>query len=302
MSVPVSTPQSPQAIVNYLQGQIYLWAGIAVAAGIAFTVVTALWIWRNHSRTKISKTIDSVKGKPVQLLLAASLGSFAKLLKASDFNPEGVLETLKFRSRAKGKKGIRRRIYNPPRKINVGSSSEVKDIIDFPEGTEEAKKIETAELTRQMMQNMINLTNEKVFLEGVGVPISVVVEDKVVVANIKGLGAMEFYNKLDQVKNLGAQIKALSASQTFKDVGDALTYLYSKISIVPFDLIRNYFDESYDQSNEESQKEWYHMQGYRDGVASVKKDKDQGKMFLYMGLGLGIAGLGGGLAFAFLGK
>ena len=153
-----------------------------------------------------------------------------------------------------------------------------------------------------MIQTMIDKTNEKVFLEGVGVPISVVVEDKVITTNIKGLGTMEFYRKLEKVSNLGAKIKALSENGSFKEVGDALMYLYSKISIVPFDLIREYFDESYDQSNEESQKEWHYTQGYRDGQASAKKDKDLGKLFLYMGLGVGIAGIAGGIALAFVGK
>jgi hypothetical protein len=292
--------QTPQEIVNYLQGQIYVWAGVAVGLGVAFTVVTGLWLWKNRSRTKASKTLDSVKGKPVQLLLAASLGSFAKLLRAQDFNPEGVLETLKFKMRTKGKQ--RRRTYFPPRKVNVGSATEVMANLEFPEGTPEAKKLEIAELTREMAQLMIDKTSEKVFLEGVGVPISVVVEDKVITANIKGLGVMEFYKKLETISNLGNKIKALSSHAAYKDLGEALTYLYSKISIVPYDFIREYFDESYDQSNEESQKEWHYTQGYRDGQASSKHDKDQGKLFLYMGLGVGIAGIAGGVALAFVGK
>ena len=292
--------QTPQEIVNYLQGQIYVWAAVAVGLGIGFTVVTALWAWRNHSRTKVSKTIDAVKGKPVQLLLAASLGSFAKLLRAQDFNPEGVLETLKFKQRAKGKQ--RRRTYFPPRKVNVGSATEVMAALEFPEGTVDAKKLEIAELTREMTQLMIDKTSEKVFLEGVGVPISVVVEDKVITANIKGLGVIEFYKKLETISNLGNKIKALAAHAAYKDLGEALVYLYSKISIIPYDFIREYFDESYDQSNEESQKEWHYTQGYRDGQASAKRDKDQGKLFLYMGLGVGIAGIAGGVALAFVGK
>ena len=292
--------QTPQQIVSYLQSQIYIWAIAAVVLGVAFTIVTLFWLWRNRSRTKISKLIDSVKNKNVQLVLAASLGSFAKLLRAKDFNPEGVIETLPFKKRAKGKE--RRRTFFPPRKINVGSATEIQEVITYPESVEDAKRLETAELTRELLQNMINLTSEKVFLEGVGVPISVVVEDKVITANVKGLGAMEFYKKLEKVSQLGPKIKLLLASQNYKDVGEALQYLYSKISIVPFDLIRDYFDESYDQSNEDSQKEWHYTQGYRDGVASVKKDKDQGKLFLYMGLGIGIAGIVGGVALAFVGK
>jgi hypothetical protein len=291
-----------QPLINYLQGQIYMWAIIAVGGLIGFVVVTGLWFWKNHSRTKISKTIDSSKNKNVHLLLAASLGSFAKLMKSWDFNPEGVLETMKFKNRAKSAKGTRRKTYFPPRKVNVGSAAEIEAVLDFPETVDDAKKREVAELQREMMQNMINLTSEKVFLEGVGVPISVVVEDKVVTANIKGLGAMEFYKKLEKVKSLSTKIKAMAQSANYKEIGEILEYLLSKISFVNFDLIREYFDESYDQSNEDSQGEWLYTQGYRDGVSSVKRDKDQGKMFMWFGLGIGIIGVGAGIAMAFLGK
>jgi hypothetical protein len=71
---------------------------------------------------------------------------------------------------------------------------------------------------------------------------------------------------------------------------------------VPFNLIRSHFGESYDQSNDKSQKEYHYTMGFNDGVESVKKDKDQGKLFLYMGLGIGIAGIVGGVALAFAGK
>src|SRR5208283_4377940 len=129
------------ATAQQLVGQIYVWAGIAVALGVGFIVTAGLWFWRNHSRTKISKIIDSVKNKNVQLLLAASLGSFAKLLKASDFNPEGVIETIKFKNRAKNAKGTRRKTYFPPRKVDVGSATEVQAFMTFPEGVEDGKKL-----------------------------------------------------------------------------------------------------------------------------------------------------------------
>lgn len=292
--------QTPEQIMNYLQGQIYIWAGAAVALGIAFTVVAGLWFWKNHNRTKTSKLLDQVKGKPVQLLLAASKGSWGKLIRLQDFNPEGVLENKKFKDRTKGKED--RKIFASPRKINVGSTNDIMATLDFPEGTTDEQKNETSELTRQFLQNMIDLNNYKIMLQGVGVPISVAVEDKIITANIPGLGVLEFYRKLDNIQKIKAKIDALKANVAFHDVGNALEYLYNKISLVPFDMIREYFPASYDQTNKKAQNEWHHMQGFRDGVASVKHDKEQGKMFLYMGLGLGIAGLAGGIAFAFLGK
>jgi len=296
----MATPLSGQDLVNYLQGQIYTWAGIAVGVGVALVVVVSLVLWKNHGRTKTSKLLDSVKGKPVQLLLAASLGPFAKLLRGREFNPEGVLETKKFKDRAKGRD--RRRIFKPPSKIDVGTAKDVMSVIDFPAGTDDAKKIEVAELTKQLAQTMINLSNEKVYLERVGAPISVAVEDKVITANITGLGAIEFYRKLELVQTLEKKIKSLKESEDYRDVGSALEYLLSKISLVPFNMIRAYFDESYDQSNEEAQNEWHHMQGFRDGVASVKKGNDNSKLFLYGGLAMIIGGCAIAAIGLFLGK
>jgi len=292
--------QTPQQIVNYLQGQVYMWAIIAVVGLISFTVTAGLWFWRNRSRTKVSKTIDSAKGKSVHLLIAASLGSFAKLWKAREFSPEGVLETKSFDRRDKGKD--RRRLFGPPRRAEVPSALELKRNMDFPDGTPEDVQLKAAELTREMAQVAIDLTNRKIILEGVGVPVSVVVDDKVVTVGIKGLGALAFYQKLERIQSLGTKIKLLMQTDSFKDIGETLLALASKISFVDFDLIRAYFDESYDQSNQEAQDEWNYMAGYRKGVASVKKDKEMGKMYLYMGLGIGIAGIVGGVALAFVGK
>ena len=294
----MSETQTVQQVVSNLQGQIILWVIVAVIGLVASIILVVYIAVKNWLRTKEGKTIDAAKGKRSHLLLAASLGPFAKLLKANDFNPEGVLETIKFKDRLK--KRMRRKIYNPPMKVNV-DVEDVKSQMKLDNPPTEAQ-IEAAELTRELIQKELDLTTEKVFLEGCRLPISVVVEDKVVVAGIKGLAAMSFYTKLEKVQKLGPKIKALVADADFKDVGEALEQLYNRISLVPFNLVRDYFDESYDQSNDESQKEYHYTTGYRDGVASVKKDKDMGKMFLYMGLGLGIAGLVGGAALAFVGK
>jgi len=280
---------SVQEIVNSLQAQATLWAIVACAAIAAVIVLATVMVVKNFLRTKEGKIIDAAKGKRSHLLIAASLGPFAKLLKANDFNPEGILETLRFRDRLKSRRN-RRKVYNPPQKVMVDVESVKREmgLSNVPTNEE----IATAELTQELIQRELDLTTEKVFLEGCRIPVSVVVEDKVVVAGVKGLGAMAFYKKLEAVQKLGPKIESLLADADFEDVGEALQQLYSKISMVPFHLIRDYFDESYDQSNDESQKEYHYTMGYRDGVASVKKGPDTGKLFLYMGLaGLIVGGV-----------
>lgn len=292
--------QNAQQIVNSLQSQATMWAIIA-AAGIVVSIILVIYIVvKNVLRTKEGKIIDAAKGKRNHLLLAASLGPFAKLMKASDFNPEGVLETVKFKNRWRNRNVIRK-IYNPPKDKTVDLSL-VKEDMNLPDEPTQAQ-LEAAELTRELIQQELDLTTQKVFLEGCRIPISVAVEDKVVWAGVKGLGAEAFFGKLERIQRLGPQIQLLSQSKAFKEVGEALQQLYSGISLVPFDYIRSWFGESYDQSNDKSQKEYHYTMGYNDGKEDAKSGgKDLSKMWMY----LGIVGIAGGCAIAaiglFLGK
>jgi hypothetical protein len=294
----MSATQTVQQVVNNLQGQITMWAIVAVVGLVAAIILAMYIVVKNWLRTKEGKIIDAAKGKRSHLLIAASLGPFAKLLKANDFNPEGILETIKFKDRLK--KRMRRKIYNPPQKVNVDIES-IKQEMDLSNSPTQ-DQLDTAELTRELIQKELDLTSEKVFLEGCRIPISVVVEDKVVFAGIKGLAATSFYQKLDKISKLGPKIDALVSDADFKDVGEALSQLYNRVSLVPFNLIRDYFDESYDQSNDESQKEYHYTMGYRDGAASKGKSSENQKLIMYASLAIGIAGIIGGAALAFVGK
>ena len=283
---------SVQQTIDNLQSQVIVWIIVAVAAIVTAIILVAVLLVKNWLRTKEGKTIDAAKGKRSHLIIAASLGSFAKLMKASDFNPEGILETIKFKERWK-KRSNQRKIYNPPKQVEVSLDSIKKEMGLSAEPTQ--AQIESAELTRELVQKELNLTTEKVFFEGCRIPISVAVEDKVFWSGIKGLGMEAYNDKLEKVQRLGPKIKALLKSPYFKDVGEALEQLYNRISLVPFDLIRGYFSESYDQSNDRSQKEYHYTMGFNDGIESVKKSGDMSnKMFMYMG----IAGIVGGCVIA----
>ena len=280
---------SVQDVVNGLQTQVTVWAIIA-AAGLASTIIlVAVMVVKNFLRTKEGKIIDAAKGKRGHLVLAASLGAFAKLMKTTDFNPEGILETIKFKDRWK-RKSVSRKIFNPPKKIVVDGEVIRREmgLAKVPTDAE----MEAAELTQELIQKELNLTTEKVFLEGCRIPVSIAVEDKVVWAGIKGLAAESFYKKLEAIQHLGPKIKSLKDDVDFKDVAEALEQMYNKISLVPFDFIRGYFGESYTQSNDKSQKEYHYTMGFNAGVESVKKGQDNSKLLLYMGLaGLIVGGV-----------
>lgn len=278
-----------EQIITDLQGQSTMWAIVACAAIAAVIILVTVMLVKNWLRTKEGKIIDAAKGKRAHLVLGASLGPFAKLMKCTDFNPEGILQTIRFSERWK-KRSVPRKVYNPPQKVTV-DLEEIKNELGLPKIPTQ-QEIEAAELTHELIQNALDLNTQKVFLEGCRIPISVACEDKVVWANVKGLGAEAFYSKLEKVQKLGDKIKALQADADFKDVGDVLGSLYSKISLIDFDFIRSYFGESYTQSNDKSQKEYHYTMGFNDGVESVKGTKDNGKLFLYMGLaGLVVGGV-----------
>lgn len=278
-----------EQVIADLQGQATIWAIVACAAIVAVIILVAVMLVKNWLRTKEGKIIDAAKGKRAHLVIGASLGPFAKLMKCTDFNPEGILQTIRFSERWK-KRSVPRKVYNPPQKVTV-DLEEIKNELGLPKIPTQ-QEIEAAELTHELIQNELDLNTQKVFLEGCRIPISVACEDKVVWANVKGLGAEAFYNKLEKVQKLGDKIKALQEDADFKDVGDVLGSLYSKISLIDFDFIRSYFGESYTQSNDKSQKEYHYTMGFNDGVESVKGSKDNGKLFLYMGLaGLVVGGV-----------
>jgi len=278
-----------EQVIADLQGQATIWAAVACAAIAAVIILVTLMLVKNWLRTQEGKTIDAAKGKRGHLVIGASLGPFAKLMKCTDFNPEGILQTLRFSQRWK-KRSVPRKVYNPPQKVTVDYEEIAQELGLSKIPTKEEREV--AELTHELIQTELNLNAEKVFLEGCRIPLSVACEDKVVWANIKGLAAEAFYEKLEQVQKLGDKIKALQADADFKDVGDVLAKLYTKVSFINFDFIRGYFGESYTQSNDKSQKEYHYTMGFNDGVESVKGTKDNSKLFLYMGLaGLVVGGV-----------
>jgi len=273
---------------NYVLGLTVL----AVAGLVCSVVICLLWVAKNFMRSKEGKTIDRAKGRRAHLVLAASLGHYGKLLFTRDFRPEGELETAKFANRKK----MKRKTFTTPQKNEVG---DLTGQVSAPEDASEQQKLEAAELTREYAQNMLNLSSEKVILQHAGIPVSVAVEDKTIAAGIKGLAAMHYYSKLEKVKQLKTVIEKMKESEEYREVANVLADLYSKISLVDFNVVRNYFDGSWDQSNQESHDETVYMMGVRDGQV---KGKDEYKMLMWGGIIIGIAGMCGGIAFAFISK
>jgi hypothetical protein len=256
-----------------------VWAVISIAGLSSAILIAVLWAVRNYLRTKSGKTIDAAKAQHKPLVLAASLDHHAKLLKVGSFIP-GILETVKFKKRS----GKNRRVFFAPKRTEVELTKE--DIEDE----------KSRELTQECLTSILKLNTEKVFLED-GVPVTLALEDKVITTGVRGIGALAFYEKLTKIAGLKEKIIELKNNPALQEVGLYLENLASKVSLINIEVLRNYFDSDWDQSDEESQKEYHYMQGYRDGQ---KKEKGTEKIFIIGGIAMGIAGIIGGAVLAYL--
>lgn len=257
-----------------------IWAILTLSGFGATIALTVAWAVTNFLRAKNGKELDRAKRSRSPVVLVNSLSHYASFKKVSKFMP-GVLETVKFNKRAKKKRSI---FFSPER-------------VEIDIKPEDVKKGKDAELTKQCAQNMINLMATKVFLED-GVPVTVAVEDKIVTAGIPGLAAKSFYDKLEKVENLQEEINILKKHPDFKDLGNALEFILAKVSLIDFDVIRDYFDVTWNQVDSESYADQNYMQGVRDGA---KKEQGTEKMIVYGGIAMGICGIVGGAILAFLG-
>jgi hypothetical protein len=257
-----------------------IWAIISIAGLSSTVIIAVLWAVRNFLRAKTGKIIDLAKAQRKPLVLAASLGHHAKLLRTNEVFP-GMLETTKFAKRA----GKNRKTFSTPKYTEVELSEE------------EIQDQKSRELTQECLENMLKLNTEKVFLED-GVPVTLALDDKVITTGVKGIGALAFYEKLLKIDKIRDKIAELKESSTLKEVGEYLESLASKLSIINIEVLRNYFDSDWDQADAESQSEYYYVQGYRDGQ---KKEKGVEKLFIIGGIAMGVVGCVMGAVLAFLG-
>jgi hypothetical protein len=263
---------------------------VLALAGIASTmIICVIWLIKSLLRSKSGKIIDAVKASKKQLIIAATPGHLAHLFKVSQFVP-GVLQTAKFSDRV----GKKRKVFYEPEKTEVFiSPSEITG-----SNLTDEEKQRSAELTQECLNHMLRSNTEKLYLED-GVPVTLAIEDKVITTGVKGIGALAYYEKLCKISQLKGKIAALKQSQFFGEVGVYLEGLASQVSFISIDVLRNYFDSDYDQTDDEAQKELHYMMGYRDGQ---KKEKGIEKFFVIGGIGLAIAGIVGGAVLAYIGK
>lgn len=268
--------------------------GLIAISGVAATIIIALaWAVTSALRSKSGKVLDQIKaakGKK-QLIVTATPGHTAHLFKAAQFTP-GTLETAKFSERERKN----RKVFYEPEKTEI--KLRLEDI--NTDGLDEGEKEQALALTQECLNNMLKASTEKVFLEE-GLPLTIAIEDKVITTGVKGIGALAFYEKLHKIKDLKEKISKLKEDTVFKEVGEYLQNLASQISLINIDVLRNYFDSDWDQTDDESQKEYYYTMGFRDGKSSNPKG-GMDKVMVYGAIAIGVAGIIGGAVLAFIGK
>jgi hypothetical protein len=266
-----------------------VYAVLALSGFAAAIILGVLWMVTSLLRSKSGKTIDAVKRAKKQLILAVTPGHLAHLFKVDQFMP-GVLETAKFQSRV----GKKRKTFYEPEKTEITLS--LDDLSNDSGLTDEQKK-ESLALTQECLTHMLRANTEKVYLEE-GVPVTIALEDKVITAGVKGIGALAFYEKLCKVNHLKEVIATLKESADFKEVSFYLEGLLAKVSLIDIDVLRNYFDSDWSQSDDESQKDYHYTIGYRDGQ---KKEKGIEKIIVIAGIAIGILGVVGGAVLGYIG-
>lgn len=277
----------PLATYNQMQ---MVWAILTVAGFATAIMIVIAWAVKNVLRSKSGKKIDSAKAGHKQLIIAATPGHRANIFKVNQFLP-GILETAKHKERISKK----RKVFFEPEKTHILLAE--SDLVGIENLSDEEKK-QSLSLTQQCLDYQLQSNTEKLFLEE-GIPLTLAIEDKTITTGVKGLGAFNYYEKLHKIVILKDKVEALKNSATFHDVGVFLNDLISQVTLINIDVLRNYFDSDWDQSDDESQKEYYYTMGLRDGK---KGEKGFEKWFIFGGIGIGIAGIVGGAVLAWLGK
>jgi len=251
-------------------------------AVVPVAIVIVIWFVKNMLRSKSGKTIDSVKSGHKQLLLAATPSHRGNLFKVHSFIP-GVLQTTTFDKRIKGK----RKVFYEAEKNTI--ALDVSDLNNSSGLTDEDKKQRLA-ITQDSLNFILDNNTKKIYLED-SVPLTIAVEDKVITTGIPGIGAMAYLEKLFTINGLKDKIAVMEQSPAFKDVAFFLKSLASQLTVIDIDVLRNYFNADWNQSNDDIKHDLHWTMGYRE---KNKGDNPFQKWILIAGfvvLGIGVGAL-----------
>jgi hypothetical protein len=241
---------------------------------IAFTLHLVIHLYLKYFRTtKEAKTTNDASHKGLPLMIIAGLDHFADFMKLREYIPEGVLEITP--PIGKGPNSSRYR-YILPQKRPVAN-------LDVNEAKNEAK-------TRQVLDTLNSFNNEKVFLRGAKVPLICAVKNRALAVGFKFLGAMSFIEKMEHLDSdaLRAQVKALKATNTFKELGQIIDDFQTGISGIDFSAVYRHIDSSWDQTVSDSISERDQTVGRREGNQDKSKDQKTILLFIMGALGMGI--------------
>ena len=259
------------------------WAIITILlAVVPAVVILGIWFVKNMLRSKSGKTIDNVKSSHKQLLLAATPSHRGNLFKVQSFIP-GVLQTTTFDKRIKGK----RKVFYEAEKNKI--ALDVSDFSSIESLSEEERKQRLA-ITQDCLDFILENNTKKVYLED-SVPMTIAVEDKVITTGIPGIGAMAYLEKLFSINGLHEKIAVMEKSPTFRDVALYLKSLASQLTVIDIDILRNYFNADWNQSNDDIKHDLHWTMGYRE---KNKGDNPFQKWILIAGfvvLGIGVGAL-----------
>lgn len=239
--------------------------GLIIGVGalvIMLVVFFGVWAYQNHVTPKEARETKKAKQKKWPLILTVGLSHFADLFAVSEIIAGRIMETTPI---GKGLKKYSLR-FQLPQKNKV-------DGLEVADGKDE-------DLTREVLQCVLNLNAEKVMLRDTRSPLFIAVQDKTIAAGIKGIGALTFINKLEKLCSVKEQVNKLAETSGFEELGKVCQSFLEKITLVDFDAIRTHFTLSWDQGIDEATRQYDEQIGNK----KAGKGKDDFRMMcLYAG-------------------
>ncbi len=216
-----------------------------------------VYIYTQYRTPKESKDIKKASNQGKMAILVVGVDHLADFMPMNDLIPEGVKESAPI-GKGATKSWLR---FKLPKAENVPDDFEV-----------EAGK--NREVSAKVLQTLLNLNNEKVFLRKAKIPILVGVKNSVAAVSLKYLGVQAFLKKLEAIQKDGTlykQIEALKASPKFSELGMWLEELSTNVSVIDFQQVYARAASTVGQTDIDSIRERDQTIGRREG----KEDKEK---------------------------